>query len=197
MNGINPNNICEKELLVNDYKKKTKWQITNQEKNTTISLREDNTIYSRIEIRKDTNKAIDFALFMVRACRDKFIRERDVVVMDNAKIHHTPETLLQIKKCMDVLSAKIQYLPTYSPETNPCELVFSLVKEDLKGKVLEDGTFATLIESAFAKVTKDNIYSFHRHCIHNSTRIEDQVFFLIKYIPSYFILLKSTKLNNL
>jgi len=142
-----------------------------------ISLREDNTIYSRIEIRKDTNKAIDFALFMVRACRDKFIRERDVVVMDNAKIHHTPETLLQIKKCMDILSAKIQYLPTYSPETNPCELVFSLVKEDLKGKVLEDGTFATLIESAFAKVTKDNIYSFYRHCIHNSTRIEDQVFF--------------------
>jgi transposase len=50
--------------------------------------------------------------------------ERSVLVMDNAKVHYSPE-LLEI--CA-VAGVHIEYLPPYSPDFNPIETSFSVLK---------------------------------------------------------------------
>lgn len=68
-----------------------------------------------------------------------------ILVMDNAAVHNdNPDT----EVVFDELSAAgviIRKMPTYSPELNPCELVFGHVKKTLTSKsdAIRDGTGRT------------------------------------------------------
>ena len=50
---------------------------------------------------------------------------RSIVVMDNAAIHHVEEVIDLIET---QAQAKVIFLPPYSPDLNPVEIVFSKVK---------------------------------------------------------------------
>jgi len=58
------------------------------------------------------------------------------------------------------------YLPTYSPELNPCELVFNCLKTDLKN---HRGNMALWLEicQALSKISHGDMYQFYEHCIRN------------------------------
>ena len=51
-------------------------------------------------------------------------RERSVLVMDNAKIHYHPDL---VRICNEA-GVKVEYLPPYSPDFNPIETSFALLK---------------------------------------------------------------------
>jgi hypothetical protein len=58
------------------------------------------------------------------------------------------------------------FLPAYSPELNPCELVFAQVKRYIRSH--RDGINAPLIDlivQAFESVTIDNIINYYTKCI--------------------------------
>ena len=55
-------------------------------------------------------------------------RERSVLIMDNARIHHNKE-LLRLCEEAGVL---VEYLPPYSPDFNPVEITFSILKAWIK-----------------------------------------------------------------
>jgi len=52
------------------------------------------------------------------------LRAGDIVVMDNLSSHKT----VGVKKMIESVGAKILYLPPYSPDLNPIEMVFSKLK---------------------------------------------------------------------
>ena len=54
--------------------------------------------------------------------------ERSVLVMDNAKIHHSPEML---EMCA-AAGVQVEFLPPYSPDLNPIETSFALLKAYLR-----------------------------------------------------------------
>ena len=61
----------------------------------------------------------------------------DVVIMDNASIHK----VAGVREAIEAVGAKLVYLPPYSPDLNPIELVWSLLKQHLKkrgARVLAD-----------------------------------------------------------
>jgi hypothetical protein len=61
---------------------------------------------------------------------------------------------------------KLVFLPAYSPELNPCELVFAQVKKiirNLRGEGL-NGIFDQ-ISVAFNSVTVDNVLNYYAKCI--------------------------------
>ena len=52
------------------------------------------------------------------------LREGDIVVMDNLSSHK----VAGVKKAIESVGAQVLYLPPYSPDLNPIEMVFSKLK---------------------------------------------------------------------
>lgn len=68
-----------------------------------------------------------FTDFVVNRLVPKLSKD-DVVVMDNASIHKVEG----VREAIEGVGAKLVYLPPYSPDLNPIELVWSLLKQHLK-----------------------------------------------------------------
>lgn len=60
----------------------------------------------------------------VRTCLAPFIRPGDLAIMDNLKMHKSPRT----KRLFEAAGGVPLYLPTYSPELNPIELLWAHLK---------------------------------------------------------------------
>ena len=51
-----------------------------------------------------------------------------VVIMDNARIHHNPDMI----ELAELHGIRVRFLPSYSPDLNPLELIFNTLKSYLK-----------------------------------------------------------------
>lgn len=81
-----------------------------------------------------------------------FPAPNSVIVMDNCAIHKGPEIRELIearyvifrsligKRLISFRGMKLEYLPAYSPDFNPIELAFSLLKHGLRRKPPPDGS---------------------------------------------------------
>lgn len=69
----------------------------------------------------------------VRACLVPFLRPGDLVVMDNLNMHKSPAT----RRLIEAAGAVPLYLPTYSPELNPIELLWAHLKRELRRLALD------------------------------------------------------------
>ena len=64
----------------------------------------------------------------------KTLRKGDIVVMDNLSSHKEAE----VQKLIESKGATIMYLPPYSPDLNPIELLFSKLKSELRKRKIRD-----------------------------------------------------------
>ena len=84
--------------------------------------------------------------------------------MDNASIHHVQDVIDLIEQ---QAQAKVIFLPPYSPDLNPVEIIFSKVKAIMKAN---DALFQVcssprvLLSMAFGMVTINNCISCISHC---------------------------------
>ena len=61
----------------------------------------------------------------------------------------------------------VMFLPTYSPEFNPCELVFGLIKNYLRNNsTLHNTNFKDEILKALKAVTFNHLAAFYCHCMY-------------------------------
>jgi transposase len=94
------------------------------------------------------------------------LRVGDVVVMDNLPSHKDP----RVRELIEATKAKLLYLPPYSPDFNPIEMIWSKVKRLLRTaaartvEALHDA-FGT----AMAAVTTDDVHGCFRHCGYATT----------------------------
>jgi transposase len=89
------------------------------------------------------------------------LRTGDVVVMDNLSSHKRPI----IRTLIESAGAMVLYLPPYSPDYNPIEMIFSKVKRLLR--TLAARTVEALHDAfkiAFDAVTPADIAGCFRHC---------------------------------
>ena len=89
------------------------------------------------------------------------LRPGDIVVMDNLSPHKSDPTLGLITQ----VGAQVRFLPAYSPDLNPIELMWSKVKQFLRGA--EARTFAELLGAvgqALAQVTATDALHWFAHC---------------------------------
>lgn len=56
------------------------------------------------------------------------LRPGDVVIMDNLSSHKRA----QIRERIEATQAELMYLPPYSPDLNPIEMIFSKIKQSLR-----------------------------------------------------------------
>lgn len=70
----------------------------------------------------------------VRKCLVPFLRRGDLVVMDNLNMHKS----LATRRLIEAAGATPVYLPTYSPELNPIELLWAHLKRALRTLAHDD-----------------------------------------------------------
>lgn len=97
----------------------------------------------------------------VQAVLGPTLRTGDVVIMDNLSPHKSDGTLELIKK----QGAQVRFLPAYSPDFNPIEMMWSKVKNSLRSA--EARTLPALTKSiaaALAGVTAQDARNWFAHC---------------------------------
>jgi Transposase and inactivated derivatives len=89
------------------------------------------------------------------------LRDGDVVVMDNLTAHKRP----QIKRLIEAAGATVLYLPPYSPDFNPIEMIWSKVKRLLRSFAARTiDALHNAFGRAFAAITPGDIRGCFRHC---------------------------------
>ena len=84
-----------------------------------------------------------------------------IVILDNLGAHKIPG----VRPLIESRGAQLLYLPPYSPDFNPIEQAWSVVKQRLRGikaRVLEHLQLA--VAEALTTITADHARAFFRHC---------------------------------
>jgi len=60
------------------------------------------------------------------------LKPGDVVIMDNLRVHK----IAGVREAIEAASARLLFIPPYSPDLNPIEMAFSKVKALLRAKAI-------------------------------------------------------------
>ena len=122
------------------------------------SVRLDGTT-ACMTIEGATNTEVFYAY--VREVLAPSLRRGDIVVMDNLGAHKHPRTLALI----EAVGAEVRFLPAYSPDLNPIELMWSKVKALLrKAQARSHPDLLAAIASCLAAVTPQDALGWFAHC---------------------------------
>jgi len=112
--------------------------------------------------------SLDFIESMVRAVEEGIVTQQSVVVMDNAPIHMSQEALVFVHDLFRSVGARLVLLPTYSPELNPCELVFGMIKGYLYSRKGNASLLGEIAEGC-ATISWDHVFNMYYKCIFGAT----------------------------
>lgn len=85
----------------------------------------------------------------------------DIVVMDNLSPHKSDQTLALIIEA----GAQVLFLPAYSPDFNPIEMMWSKVKNLLRSAQARSlADLITAIGQALAQITPKDALNWFAHC---------------------------------
>lgn len=97
----------------------------------------------------------------VTECLAPTLGAGDVVVMDNLSAHKHADVVTAI----EATGAKVCFLPRYSPDLNPIELMWSKIKTYLrKAKARTTEALITAIREALETITATDALNWLRHC---------------------------------
>jgi len=89
------------------------------------------------------------------------LREGDVVVMDNLSSHKRTRT----RELIEATGARLQFLPPYSPDLNPIEMVFAKIKQCLRSLACRTReTLWQAMQGVLDRVTADEARNCFQHC---------------------------------
>jgi hypothetical protein len=90
-----------------------------------------------------------------------------VLVLDNARIHHSIEFQLR----MEMFGLRVIYLPAYSPDYNPIELCFSQIRsyfrrnaEVIENLAAEFIMMEDIITDSCNQISSENAINYMNHC---------------------------------
>ncbi len=89
------------------------------------------------------------------------LRPGDVVVLDNLSSHKSEKA----RKLIESRGARLEFLPPYSPDLNPIEMVFSKIKQLLRSMNCRSmRSLWEAMQSVLDDVTSDDAANCFRHC---------------------------------
>jgi transposase len=89
------------------------------------------------------------------------LRPGDVVVMDNLSSHKRPRT----RELIEQAGAQLLFLPAYSPDLNPIELVFAKLKQLIRSLACRTrDALWDLMQPILDQVSAEDAINCFRHC---------------------------------
>lgn len=133
----------------------------NRGKNQTLicAVSADGGLIAPMQVEGGTTGDV-FAAY-VRQVLAPALRPGDVVCLDNLSAHKTPA----VRAAFEAAGADVLYLPRYSPEHNPVELLWAQVKLELRrvGARTADALDAA-ITAALSAVGVEEVRGWFSHC---------------------------------
>ena len=118
------------------------------------------------EPRQSTNTRWDFAAFVIDRIIDGSLVENDILIVDNAAIHCADDMLDILEPALDGHRIQLVFLPKYSPELNPCELVWAQLKGFIRNHHISGQSLLATLAIAAACVSFDNVRRYYEKCIY-------------------------------
>ena len=89
------------------------------------------------------------------------LRSGDVVIMDNLSSHKRQ----RVREIIEEAGARLVFLPPYSPDLNPIEMIFAKVKQLLRSLACRtrDALWRTM-QSVLDQVTPTDARNCYKHC---------------------------------
>lgn len=88
------------------------------------------------------------------------LRAGDIVVMDNLSSHKGG----RVRELIEATGAELQYLPPYSPDLNPIELIFSKIKQTLRSLACRTkGALWQSMQGVLDTITPADAANCYRH----------------------------------
>jgi len=116
------------------------------------------------QMRTESNTQWDFFNFVMSAIFDGQLTAGDILVVDNASVHTGLDMIVPLDQVCEVFGIRILYLPTYSPELNPCELVFGWLKNKLRGSRHHEVPVWFEVLVLLAVIPQEMVNSFFGKC---------------------------------
>jgi len=89
------------------------------------------------------------------------LRAGDVVVMDNLSSHKRTRT----RELIEEAGAELRFLPPYSPDLNPIEMVFSKIKQALRSLACRTkNQLWNAMQSVLDRITPSDAINCFKHC---------------------------------
>lgn len=133
---------------------------------TLLTSLSDTPLPVLFSLREETNTADAFLDFITFAIEKHYLVEGDYLIIDNAPIHTAADELAVMVNLLEAFNINLIFLPTYSPELNPCELCFSFIKRLIRERSNpRNSGFDVEIVRACLKLTPDHIFNFYTKCI--------------------------------
>jgi len=88
------------------------------------------------------------------------LRPGDIVLLDNLSFHKAP----RIRRLIESVGARLEFLPPYSPDLNPIELCWSKIKTALraaKARTFED--LLDALDDAFGSISQQDAKAWFAH----------------------------------
>ena len=134
------------------------------------SLDENEPVLFDYRIQSNTQwNFVSFVWYCIKVGR---FQEGDFLVVDNAAVHGGSESYPLLQLILDVAKLTLVFLPAYSPELNPCELVFNITKTHLRNHT-SDQQLLLRLGHAISTVTYQKMLGFYQHCILPKTVLAD------------------------
>ena len=87
------------------------------------------------------------------------LSDGDIVAMDNLGSHKVP----RVREAIDAIGAHVMYLPPYSPDLNPIEMVFAKIKSILRKMAIRTVEFWEAVGLIVNCVIRAECENFLRH----------------------------------
>jgi transposase len=113
--------------------------------------------------RESSNSAEDFLEVIQQFIQCGALVAGDVLVCDNATVHTADAIFLALITLLNNHDINLIFLPKYSPELNPCELVFGGMKNHIYYYRTREQLWLE-VAKGLTKVTREHVISFYSHC---------------------------------
>jgi transposase len=116
-----------------------------------------------LSIRVETNTAEDFFDYVLMLLEEKYLVYGDYLILDSAAVH-TSQISVVLKDILDDFNIKLIRLPTFSPELNPCELVFAKIKNWMRENYNDRKSFVDNLYTVLLTLSHKELFNMYNHC---------------------------------